>query len=207
MRRAVHWEEVYKHRASDDVSWYRPHLERSLAMVESLGLDSSASIVDIGGGASTFVDDLLARGFSDLTVLDLSESALAIARERLGERAAEVRWIAGDATKTDLGCDRYDVWHDRAVFHFLTDENDRRAYIEHMCCALRTGGHVVLSTFAPDGPERCSGLPVARYGADELLGVLGEAYELVETSRENHETPKGTVQSFTHCLLYKTISC
>jgi len=202
-----HWDGVYTQKGSEAVSWYRPHLQTSLDLIDSLGLSKDAAIVDIGGGASTLVDDLLERGFSDLTVVDLSEAALDLARERLGERGRPVRWIQGDITTLDLGCDRFDLWHDRAVFHFLTEPAQRDAYIARACCSLRTSGHVVLATFAHDGPDKCSGLPVARYSADELQHAFGAAYQIVAQTSELHVTPWGSTQSFIYCLCTKAQDC
>ena len=205
--RDEHWDRVYKQKGSDGVSWHRPHLERSLAFIAATGADRNARIVDIGGGASTLVDDLLDRGFLNLTVLDISEAALDIARARLGERANLVRWIQGDATTLDLGCAAFDIWHDRAVFHFLTNQEQREAYIERACCSLNTGGYLILATFAPDGPDKCSGLPVVRYSTDELQREFGKPYELISQATDTHETPWGTTQSFVYCLCNKTGDC
>jgi len=205
--RSEHWERVYQQKGSAGVSWYRPHLEQSLALIAATGLDRRARIVDIGGGASTLVDDLLDQGFSNLTVVDLSQAALDLARERLGERGHAVRWVQGDVTTLDLGCNAFDVWHDRAVFHFLTERRQREAYIERACCSLRTGGYAILATFAPDGPDKCSGLPVARYSAEALQREFGPPYELVAQAADLHETPWGTTQSFVYCLCNKSHDC
>jgi SAM-dependent methyltransferase len=202
-----HWERVYTEKDSTNVSWYRPHLDKSLELIDGLRLGPDARIVDIGGGASTLVDDLLERGFRDLTVLDLSAAALEVAKRRLGDRADLVRWEVGDATEINLGCDAFDVWHDRAVFHFLTEPGARRRYVERACCSLRTGGHIILATFALDGPEKCSGLPVARYSAEGLRRELGPAYEVVAEVHDRHETPFGTEQSFVYCLCDKATDC
>jgi len=202
-----HWERVYRQKGHANVSWYRPHLEQSLALIAATGVDTSARIVDLGGGASTFVDDLIERGFRDITVVDLSQAALAVARARVGERGATVRWVQGDATSLELGCDAFDVWHDRAVFHFLTEPIQREAYIARACCSLRTGGHAVIATFAPNGPQICSGLPVARYSADELQRAFGPPFELVAEASDLHETLWGAIQSFVYCLCCKARDC
>ena len=202
-----HWDKVYEQKGSSSVSWYRPHLQTSIALIESLGLARDAEIVDIGGGASTLVDDLLALGYCNITVVDLSQAALDIARTRLGELGASVRWVQGDVTTVDLGCKRFDVWHDRAVFHFLTERSHREAYVERACCSLRSGGHIVLATFAHDGPEKCSGLPVVRYSAEELESEFGSAYQVVAKTSEVHLTPWGTSQSFVYCLCNKVHEC
>lgn len=196
----AHWQGVYTTKAPDAVSWYRPHLERSLGFVQALAPDPDARIVDVGGGASTLVDDLLAAGYRDLAVIDLAEAALATARARLGPRGDRVRWIAGDATTPLLAPGSVALWHDRAVFHFLTTEAERRAYVTQVRRAVRPGGHVVLATFAEDGPERCSGLPVCRYAPDALHAVFGEGFTKIGEDREVHTTPGGSVQAFAYCL-------
>lgn len=194
-----HWEKVYQTKASDTVSWFQEHATRSLEMIRSIDQAAKAQIIDIGGGASTLVDDLLASGFSHLSVLDLSASALEVARARLGSLAPHVTWIAGDITTVELPAHAYDIWHDRAVFHFLTDPADRMAYVRQVMKAVRPGGHVIVATFAPDGPEQCSGLPVVRYDPDQLHNEFGASFELLEHSREEHTTPWGSVQHFVYC--------
>jgi SAM-dependent methyltransferase len=182
------------------VSWFQEHAEQSLRLIADTGMPPSASVIDVGGGASTLVDDLLARGYSSLTVLDISGAALAAARSRLGNRAAGVRWIEGDITDPALfPADSFDIWHDRAVFHFLTEPADRRAYVRNVLHAVRSGGHVIVSTFAEDGPLQCSGLPVMRYDADALHDEFGAAFELVRHEREAHRTPAGNTQKFLYC--------
>jgi ubiquinone/menaquinone biosynthesis C-methylase UbiE len=193
-----HWEQVYRSKPADAVSWYQEHATRSLEMIDAVG-GRDSRIVDVGGGASTLVDDLVAEGFRQVTVLDLSESALAVARARLGAKAGMVRWIAGDIREVALPERAFDIWHDRAVFHFLTDAADRAAYVRQVMRSVKPGGHVIVATFGPDGPERCSGLPVKRYSADELHHEFGPAFELVEHASEPHATPWGTVQHFVYC--------
>jgi SAM-dependent methyltransferase len=195
-----HWEGVYRQKSASEVSWYQPHLKQSLLLISEAELPTAASIVDVGGGASTLVDDLLARGFTDLTVIDLATSALVQSKKRLGDHANGVRWIAGDATTDLLATESVDLWHDRAVFHFLTNEARRRAYIQQVERCVRPGKFVVLSTFAPEGPERCSGLPVARYSPDELADSLGAAFEKRAEARERHTSPSGAAQSFSYVL-------
>jgi SAM-dependent methyltransferase len=194
------WDEVYGRLAVDRVSWYRPHLEQSIALIEDVCPDRGAAIIDVGGGASTLVDDLLARGFTNLTVLDISAKALDAARGRLGERAASVRWLTGDVTRVPFATGAYDLWHDRAVFHFLRDEADRRRYVAAVRSALKPGGHVIIATFGPDGPERCSGLEVVRYSPEALHAEFGGDFEPVRSTREVHQTPAGKDQPFTTCL-------
>jgi len=203
MEPAKHWQAVYTDKSAREVSWYRPRLDRSLALIDALELPPEARVLDAGGGASSLVDDLLGRGFARPTVIDLAEAALEVSRARLGEQAREVSWIVGDLTTPLVPRSSIDLWHDRAVFHFLTDEARRAAYVERVAEALRPGGHVVIATFALDGPERCSGLPVARYDADGIARALGPGFEKVAEAREVHETPKGGQQAFTYCVCRK----
>lgn len=193
-----HWEKVYREKAPDAVSWYRPHLETSLALVRAAGAHS-ASIIDVGGGESTLVDDLLARCYENITVLDVSETAIEVTKKRLGPSAERVSWIVGDITKIRLAPNTYDVWHDRAVFHFLITPEQRDAYVQQVAAAVRPGGHVIVSTFGPEGPTKCSGLDVARYDAKSLHGEFGARFHLVESSKELHQTPFGTTQQFLYC--------
>jgi SAM-dependent methyltransferase len=202
-----HWDRVYQTKDATGVSWYRPHLEQSIDLITRTGVRADASIIDVGGGASTLVDDLLVRGFRNVTVVDISEAALEVARRRLGPRAAGITWRVGDITTMELPADAYDLWHDRAVFHFLTDEGDRRAYIERVCCSVRDGGFVIVATFGPHGPEECSGLPVAHYSSEELHDAFGGAFRLLEHRIEIHHTPFGTEQEFVYCLCAKEQAC
>ena len=195
----THWESVYSHKAANQVSSYRPHLESSLALIERANPSRAASIVDVGGGQSTLVDDLLARGYSSVTVLDISETAIDANQRRLGEAANSVLRLAADITQVDLEPAAYDVWHDRAVFHFLTAERDRAAYVRQLTRAVKPGGHVIVSTFGPDGPTKCSGLEVMRYDAGSLHGAFGPRFRLIESSKELHHTPFGTTQQFLYC--------
>lgn len=195
----THWETIYSHKAPDQVSWYRSHLEKSLALIERAAECHAASIIDVGGGESTLVDDLLARGYENITVLDVSQTAIDVTRKRLKEAAARVRWILGDVTTVILEPKAYDVWHDRAVFHFLTTDQERAAYVERVAHAVRTGGHVIVGTFGPEGPTKCSGLDVIRYDAESLHNEFGARFRLVESSKELHETPFGTKQQFLYC--------
>lgn len=194
-----HWETVYQRKAPGDVSWYRPHLERSLRFIDAAGLASDAVIIDVGGGASTLVDDLLARGYEQPTVLDLSASAIALAQARQGARAASVTWLTGDVLEIDLPPHHYDFWHDRAVFHFLTDPRARSRYIATVRRALKPDGHILVATFGPSGPERCSGLPVARYTAEGIQDQFGSEFRKVGSDEEIHRTPEGAEQEFVYC--------
>ena len=206
MDASEHWDHVYTHKRSDAVSWYQPHAERSLQLIEQAGIAQGAAIIDIGGGTSTLVDDLLARGFANLTVLDLSHAALQTARERLGPHADQVLWRVADVTTADLPHHGYDLWHDRAVFHFLVSPEARRAYVRQVLRAVRPGGHVIVATFAEDGPLQCSGLPVMRYDADGLHAEFGAAFTLVGHEREAHHTPLGSTQQFTYCYCRRALA-
>ncbi len=204
MESKSHWERVYSSRAADAVSWYQPHATRSLDLIRKVAGDAASRIIDVGGGASTLVDDLLAGGMSNLTVLDISTAALQVAQRRLAGQARHVQWIAADITQVQLGESAYDVWHDRAVFHFLTNPADRAAYVAQVRRAVRPGGHVIVAAFGPGGPEQCSGLPVVRYEPGQLHAQFGGRFELVDHVAEEHRTPAGQVQHFVycHCLLH-----
>lgn len=195
-----HWDAVYRRKPADAMSWYQPHLARSLEFIEAAGLPSTAAILDVGGGASTLVDDLLTRGYTNVAVLDLAESALDVARARLGPRASAVRWLVGDVRELALAPASLDFWHDRAVFHFLTDADSRALYVTAARRALKPGGHIVVATFGERGPEQCSGLPVCRYGADALHAVFGGDFIKVASASEAHTTPWGTQQDFVYCF-------
>jgi SAM-dependent methyltransferase len=197
----AHWEGIYRTRSTQAVSWYRSHLDVSLALLRQAGLDTSTRLIDVGGGASTLVDDLLAQGLTDITVLDLSPAALASARERLGAHGETVRWLAADLLEADLAPAAFDIWHDRAVLHFLASAEATSRYAAQAARAVRPGGHAVIGGFAPDGPERCSGLPVARRSAADIAALLGPTFRLVEERREQHTTPAGKAQAFAYALL------
>jgi 2-polyprenyl-3-methyl-5-hydroxy-6-metoxy-1,4-benzoquinol methylase len=194
-----HWETVYGTKTPDAVSWFQPHAELSLKLIRATGVQTSAAILDVGGGASTLVDDLLDLGHANLTVLDLSATALTAAQSRLGARASAVHWQVADVTTVGLDSASVDVWHDRAVFHFLTTAEQRAAYVHTLLHAVKAGGHVIVATFAEDGPEKCSGLPVMRYSASALHAEFGAAFTLITQERESHTTPFGAVQQFTYC--------
>ena len=194
-----HWENIYSTKASDAVSWYRPRLETSLSLIRRVAEEKS-SIIDVGAGSSTLADDLLNSGYRDITALDISEAALESVKQRIEPIAQQVQWIAADITSYSLPTKAYDVWHDRAVFHFLTQKEQRVAYIRNLLNAMKNGGHVIISTFASDGPQKCSGLDVVRYDAESLQKELGPQFRLVESLREVHNTPFGTTQDFIYCL-------
>ena len=194
-----HWERVYASKSPEEVSWFRPHLEQSIGFLDAARIPRTAAIIDVGGGASTFVDDLLDRGYDDVTVLDLSEAALETARARLGHRASRVRWVCADATAVKLKPAAYDFWHDRAVFHFLRDPAARERYVANVRRSLKPGGHVVVATFGPHGPEKCSGLAVMRYSPEELHAEFGADFARLASATERHVTPWGTEQEFIYC--------
>jgi 2-polyprenyl-3-methyl-5-hydroxy-6-metoxy-1,4-benzoquinol methylase len=196
----AHWEKVYQSKAMDEVSWYRAHLDVSLRLIEDAAPDRGSAIIDVGGGESTLVDDLVARGYRGVTVLDISQVAIEVAKTRLGPAAASVHWITDDITQVELAAARYDLWHDRAVFHFLTDAEDRSAYVRQVAHAVKPGGHVIVATFGPEGPEKCSGLDVVRYDSATLHGQFGPKFRLLDSVMELHETPWGTPQQFMYCF-------
>jgi len=198
-----HWEDVYRSKAPDAVSWYRAHLEVSLKLIVEVASDRNAAVIDVGGGESTLVDDLLLRGYRNLTVLDMSAVALDTTRKRLGSIAGQVTWVESDITMVDLPEHRYDVWHDRAVFHFLTERPQRNAYTHALTRALKPGGRVVIATFGLLGPNRCSGLDVRRYDAQQLSDEFGPGFELITSTLEDHHTPAGSSQQFLYCSFRK----
>ena len=195
LERQAHWQNVYQTKDEKAVSWFQERPDISLDLIHATGVDAGASIIDIGGGASRLVDALIGEGFSAVSVLDLSERALATSKARLGTEGTQVQWIVADITHWQPS-QTYDVWHDRAALHFLTDPKERAAYIERALKAVRVGGHVIIGTFAPDGPERCSGLPVVRHNAATLGELLGPSFALTETRWHDHQTPSGAIQKF-----------
>ena len=199
METAKHWETVYQNKTFDSVSWYAPQLGESLRLIEQLCPDRRAAVIDVGGGESTLVDDLLARQYVDVSVLDLSATAIDFTRKRLGDRAQQVAWFVGDATRHDFGARQFDLWHDRAVFHFLTEDADRRAYVDRVRRSVKPGGFVVMATFGPQGPQRCSGLDVIRYDDQHLHGEFGVDFQLLGSELMQHHTPMGTDQQFLYC--------
>jgi ubiquinone/menaquinone biosynthesis C-methylase UbiE len=196
----THWEKIYTEKASNAVSWYRPHLGTSLSLIEKAAAGTSVSVIDVGGGESTLVDDLLAHAYENITVLDISQTAIDANKKRLGKASQRVHWLAADITKVELEPSVHDVWHDRAVFHFLTSPTDRLAYVHQVTRAMKPGGKVIVSTFGPEGPTKCSGLDVVRYDAESLHQELGVRFRLLDSCKEMHHTPFGTVQQFLYCL-------
>lgn len=199
-----HWEAVYGNKAPEAVSWYTPHLEESLGYIRRTGIATDAAIIDVGGGEATLVDDLLQAGYRDLTVLDISTRALQVCQARLGERAKQVRWLAADVLEQHLAPASIDVWHDRAVFHFLTAPEHRQRYVERVLQALKPGGFAIVGTFGPQGPLQCSGLPVARYSSSELHDQFGAPFQLLDHSTSLHTTPWGSTQQFVYCYCRRT---
>ncbi|UXI68927.1 class I SAM-dependent methyltransferase [Tahibacter amnicola] len=194
-----HWERVYATRATDTVSWYQPHAATSLRLIEETGTPRNLPLIDVGGGASVLVDNLVDAGYTNLTVLDLSGAALSASRTRLGARGHAVHWLEADILSVALPFRHFALWHDRAVFHFLTDPDEQREYARQLRQALKPGGHAIIATFAEDGPTQCSGLPVARHSMASLEAIFEETLELVAHHRESHLTPAGASQSFLYC--------
>ncbi len=199
-----HWERVYAAKRAEMFSWHCPHLETSLALINRVAGNLAASIIDVGGGDSTLVDDLLLRGYENVTVLDISKEALQVARRRLGLDAGRVHWLVADILKAQLAPNAYEIWHDRAVFHFLTQPEDRAAYARQIAHALKPGGHVVIATFGPAGPATCSGLDVVRYDQKMLQDEFGKNFHLVDGSRELHHTPEGITQEYLYCCFRRS---
>ncbi|MDQ3928405.1 MAG: class I SAM-dependent methyltransferase [Chloroflexota bacterium] len=195
----THWETIYSNKQANEVSWYQEHAKASLQLIAGTGVGKNARIIDVGGGASVLVDDLLDEGYRDVTLLDISGVAIRNVQKRLGERAASVIWLEADITQVRLPDAAYDIWHDRAVFHFLTNVLDRELYVSAVKQALKPGGHVIIATFGSDGPFKCSGLDTMRYSPDELHAQFGDYFQLVDSVREVHHTPFGTEQSFVYC--------
>jgi 2-polyprenyl-3-methyl-5-hydroxy-6-metoxy-1,4-benzoquinol methylase len=206
MQSKEHWEGVYSAKPADGLSWFQEHAQQSLRLIKATGVPPTAQIIDVGGGASTLIDDLVASNYEAVTVLDLSGAALEKAKARLGERARKVRWLEADITQVELSHHAYDVWHDRAVFHFLTEVEERQAYVAQVLHALKPGGHIIVATFAEDGPLQCSGLPVVRYSAEALHAEFGAPFQLIEHHREEHQTPFGTKQKFVYCYCRRHVA-
>jgi len=196
----THWQSIYNEKDVTQVSWFQEHADTSLRIIQQYENNKNATIIDIGAGASPLVDDLLEAGYAKIEVLDISSQALAIAQKRLGDKQQKVTWRSVDILKAKLPAQSYDVWHDRAVFHFLTNEADRTRYVEQVCHALKPNGKVIISTFGPDGPLKCSGLPIVRYDHDSLHSEFGSGFKLIEHGQEDHLTPDGSVQKFIYCF-------
>jgi len=199
METQAHWERIYGTKGPEETSWFQPHLQTSFDWISDATEHKSASIIDVGTGESTLIDDLLGAGYRDITVLDVAWTAIKKLQERLGSAAQSVNWLIGDVTKIALPVCVYDLWHDRAVFHFLTQAEQRAAYVRQLASALKTGGQVVMATFGPEGPLKCSGLDTMRYDAKSLALELGPDFQLVRSSTVSHQTPFGTTQQFLYC--------
>jgi ubiquinone/menaquinone biosynthesis C-methylase UbiE len=199
MNQRKHWNEVYSTKSAEKLGWYEPHLQTSLSWINDLGLSKDARIIDIGGGVSTLVDDLLGLGHKSITMLDLSKRALSSAKVRLGNTAESLTWLEGDICTIDLPEQYYELWHDRAVFHFLVNPEQQQQYLGNLLKALQPGGHVIIATFALEAPPKCSGLPVHRYNHEQLASTLGEAFELHKYDKKLHITPGGVEQMYLYC--------
>jgi len=200
-----HWEQVYSTGPTEKLGWYVPHLKTPLNWIKGLGLAVEAPLIDVGGGASTLVDDLLDAGYRSITVLDISEKALSAVKARLGKKADLVTWLVGDITSIELPKQHYELWHDRAVFHFLVQLEQQRKYRDNLLRALRPGGHLIIGTFAPEAPPKCSGLPVRRYSPEELQNALGGEFELEHHQKELHVTPGGVEQMYLYCQFRRAL--
>ena len=194
-----HWETVYQSNSAAQVSWYAPHLETSLALIQRMAPDPQAAILDVGSGASTLPDDLLAAGYEQLSMLDISEQALRIAQTRLGTQAQKIQWLVGDVLELELPKQIYDIWHDGAVFHFLTTKEQRERYVQQVLNAVKPQGYVIMATFGTEGPKQCSGLDVMRYDSQSLHGEFGSSFRLLDSLTVNHQTPNGLTQQFLYC--------
>ena len=200
MESKAHWEKVYQTKAPDAVSWYAPHLDTSLKLIEQASPDKQAAIIDVGGGESTLVDDLLSRGYKNLSVLDISQTAIDVAKRSIGNAQHRVHWYCNDILTAQLPEAQFNVWHDRAVFHFLTTPEQRKAYVRQVLRSVKVGGHVIISTFGTEGPEKCSGLDVMRYDPESLHDQFGKSFRLIQSSTELHHTPFDTDQQFLYCF-------
>lgn len=201
--RKSHWEDIYANKTPAEVSWYQLEPAVSLELIALTGIGQAGKIIDVGGGASVLVDKLIGQGFHDLTVLDISSKALDYAKERLGIRAETVKWIEADVTEFESP-EKYDLWHDRAVFHFLINEDDRKKYVRNMNQVLKPGGYVIIAAFSIAGPLKCSGLNVEQYSPEKMKNELGDSFELVKSVNEEHLTPGGKEQKFTYCCFRKS---
>lgn len=203
MNRKTHWETVYQTKSDREVSWFSEHLDNSLRMILNTKARKEAAIINVGGGSSTLADDLLEKGFADVSVLDISRAAMKKSRERLGSRAEQIKWIEADITEVSLPENHYDIWHDRAVFHFLTAPEDRKKYVELVMRSLQVGGHIIVASFGENGPQKCSGLDVMQYSPEAMRDEFGDEFKLVKSFHETHKTPFGTTQEFVYCYCRK----
>lgn len=199
----AYWQQVYSTKDTQQVSWYQQSAAQSLAYIAQSELDKSEAIIDIGGGASVLVDELLALEYCNVSVLDISSQALNVAKSRLGERANQANWLAADLLDAEFNTGQFSLWHDRAVFHFLTCENDRASYLQQLNNALKVGGYAIIATFDIGGPTKCSGIDIMQYSWQTLADFVGDNFELVTHCNESHTTPFNTTQQFTYCLFRK----
>jgi len=204
MNETEHWEEIYSTRSASQVGWYAAHLETSIKWITELKLAPEDPLIDIGGGASTLVDDLLKSGHRNLTVLDLSRRALQLSQQRLNQQSSAITWLNGDVTEIELPPKYFCMWHDRAVFHFLIEAEAQQQYRDAMLKTLKIGGYFLIGTFSPDAPPQCSGLPVQRYTSDLLGKIFGKEFELKRQQNEIHYTPSGVEQAYIYCLFLRT---
>ena len=204
MNETEHWEEIYSTRSASQVGWYAAHLETSIKWITELKLAPEDPLIDIGGGASTLVDDLLKSGHRNLTVLDLSRRALQLSQQRLNQQSSAITWLNGDVTEIELPPKYFCMWHDRAVFHFLIEAEAQQKYRDAMLKTLKIGGYFLIGTFSPDAPPQCSGLPVQRYTSDLLGKIFGKEFELKRQQNEIHYTPSGVEQAYIYCLFLRT---
>lgn len=199
-----HWQQVYSTKSTDEVGWYVPHLTTSTSWITGLNLNPDDPIIDVGGGASTLVDDLLDKGHRNISILDLSTRAIAVVKARLGAKANLVSWLLGDITEVELPSGYFELWHDRAVFHFLIESGQQIKYRDKLLQALRPGGHFIIGAFELDAPPQCSGLPVQRYSVETLSAIFGTQFNLKRHQKEIHKTPSGVEQQYLYCLFQRT---
>ncbi len=199
-----HWQQVYSTKTTDQVGWYAPHLTTSVRWITDLNLDPDDPIIDVGGGASTLVDDLLDKGYRDISVLDLSDRAMSAVRERLGTSASQISWLLGDVTEIELPISHFKLWHDRALFHFLIEPEQQKKYRDKLLQALTPGGHFIIGVFELEAPPQCSGLPVQRYNVEKLNAIFGTEFNLKHHQNEIHQTPSGVEQKYLYCLFQRT---
>tara|TARA_B100001013_G_scaffold248944_1_gene154499 strand:+ start:208 stop:828 length:621 start_codon:yes stop_codon:yes gene_type:complete len=204
MSTASHWEDIYASKNLKNVSWFQSHPTQSLNIIHRSDIPKKANIIDVGGGASNLVEELLKEGYENISVLDISSNALTTTQRRLGERSKQVQWIIADVLTVDLPLQRFDLWHDRAVMHFLTNINDRKTYRSKVLASLKPGGFIAILSFAEDGPDHCSGLPVQRFSIDALTNEFGKNFYLVAGEKFSHFTPSGMEQKFVFCLFQLT---
>ncbi len=205
MNDVAHWNQVYTSRSPKEVGWYKSHLDTTIAWVNTLDLDPSGAIIDVGGGASTLVDDLVVKGYQNLSVLDLSKVAIQLTQDRLGDAAHEITWLQEDITEAKLPAQHYCLWHDRAAFHFLIEQKSQQHYKKTLLQALKIGGYFLIGTFTPDAPPSCSGLPVQRYNLEQLTELFANEFKLMRHQNEVHITPHGTKQPYVYCLFQRAV--